>query len=146
LEHHGHFGQKKFLDVIAEETAHATGAANGKASPKKTEPTELARQAAEAFLDAQRKLLDVAAHQAAVSAKTARHAFEALNPLPAINLGDLTRQTVEGFASAQQALLDVIAKPGRGAGATAAHHEGAHHAKPHKRAPRNQPKPEPVTA
>src|SRR5664279_2006125 len=50
--------QKKFLDVLAEETAHATGnGTNGKAHgpSKKTELTELARQSAEAYIDAQKK-------------------------------------------------------------------------------------------
>src|ERR1039457_1685611 len=77
--------QKKFLDVLAEETAHATGKeTNGKAHPaaKKTELTEVARQSAEAYIDAQKKLLDVATQQLKVNAKTAREAIGAMNPLP----------------------------------------------------------------
>jgi len=135
--------QKKFLDVIAEETAHATGAPDGRHPGRKTEVTELARQAAEAFIDAQKKLLDVATDQAAANIKTARHAFAVLNPLPAISLTDLTRQTVEGFVAAQKAVLDLMAKPGRGAGAAATHHEAAR-PKPHKRTAR--PHREPVVA
>ena len=41
--------QKKFLDVIPEETAHATATTDGKATPKKPEAADLARQAAEAL-------------------------------------------------------------------------------------------------
>jgi len=105
--------QKKFLDVLAEETAHATGKeTNGKAraASKKTELTELARQSAEAYIDAQKKLLDVAAQQLKVSAKTARDAFDAINPLPAETLGELTRQTAEGLVESQKALLDLVVK------------------------------------
>ena len=50
--------------------------------------TELARQSAEAYIDAQKKLLDVAAQQFKVNAKTAREAIEAINPLPTEALGN----------------------------------------------------------
>src|ERR1039457_6814740 len=105
--------QKKFLDVLAEETAHATGQeTNGKVhAAKKTELTELARQSAEAYIDAQKKLLDVAAQQLKVNAKTAREAVGAMNLLPAETLGELARHTAEGFVKPNQALLDVMFKP-----------------------------------
>jgi len=121
--------QKKFLDVLAEETAHATGAdTNGKThATKKTELTELARQSAEAYIDAQKKLLDVAAQQFKVNAKTAREALEAMNPLPTETLGELARHTVDGFVESQQALLDVIAKPPH---VPAKAHETEEHHKP----------------
>src|ERR1017187_2781466 len=86
--------QKKFLDVLAEETAHATGKeTNGKAHAPahKTELTELARQSAEAYIDAQKKLLDVAAQQMKVNAKTAKEAIGAMNPLPVETLGELLK-------------------------------------------------------
>jgi hypothetical protein len=102
--------QKKFLDVLAEETAAAT---NGKshAAVRKTELTELARQSAEAYIDAQKKLLDVAAQQLKVNAKTAKEAIGAINLLPAETLGELARHTIEGLVETEQGLLDVIVKP-----------------------------------
>jgi hypothetical protein len=107
--------QKKFLDVLAEETAHATGKeTNGHAqarAARKTELSELARQSAEAYIDAQKKLLDVATQQLKVNAKTAREAIEAINPLPVETLGELARHTVDGFVESQQALLALIIKP-----------------------------------
>ena len=106
--------QKKFLDVLAEETAHAIGKeTNGKAHPaaKKTELTELARQSAEAYIDAQKKLLDVATQQLKVNAKTAREAIGAMNPLPVETLGELLKHTVAGLVESGQELLDVMAKP-----------------------------------
>jgi len=106
--------QKKFLDVLAEETAHATGSkTNGKAraAARKTELTELARQSAEAYIDAQKKLLDVATQQLKVSAKTAREAIAAMNPLPVETLGELARHTAAGFVESQEALLNLMVKP-----------------------------------
>ena len=104
--------QKKFLDVLAEETAHATGkGTNGHTAAKKTEIAELARQSAEAYIDAQKKLLDVAAQQLKVNAKTAREAINAMNPLPMETLGELARHTVDGFVESQQALLNLVMKP-----------------------------------
>ena len=107
--------QKKFLDVLAEETAHATGKENeGKShTGKKTELTELARQSAEAYIDAQKKLLDVVAQQLKVNAKTAKEAIGAMNILPAETVGELVRHTMEGLVESEQDLLDVIVKPPR---------------------------------
>jgi hypothetical protein len=108
--------QKKFLDVLAEETAHATGKeTNGKshAASKKTHLNELARQSAEAYIDAQKKMLDVAVQQLKVNAKTAREALGAMNPLPAETLGELARHTVDGLVESQQAFLDQMVKPPR---------------------------------
>jgi len=101
--------QKKFLDVLAEETANAT---NGKAHTvaKKTELTELAKQSAEAYIDAQKKLLDVATRQLKVNAKTAREAIGAMNPLPAETLGQLARNTMEGLVESEQELLNIVMK------------------------------------
>src|SRR5450631_3857635 len=104
--------QKKFLDVLAEETAHATGKeTNGKAHAKKTELMELARQSAEAYIDAQKKLLDVAAQQLKVNAKTAREAIGAMNPLPVETVAELLKHTVAGLVESEQELLDVVMKP-----------------------------------
>jgi hypothetical protein len=131
--------QKKFLDVLAEETANATGNGNGKAhaAVKKTELTELARQSAEAYIDAQKKLLDVAAQQLKVNAKTAREAIGAMNVLPAETLGELAKHTVAGLVESEQELLDVVIKQAHKAPAAHAEpkvHHATAHPKPKKRA------------
>lgn len=103
--------QKKFLDAVAEETAHATGAKNGKEqSAKRAEVAELAREGAEAFIDAQKKLLDIAAQQMSVNLKVGRETLEAINPFPPVTLAGLTRHTVDSFVAAQKALLETMAK------------------------------------
>ncbi len=121
--------QKKFLDAVAEETAHATGAKNGKehAGVKKTEIAELARQGMEAFIDVQKKLLDLVAQQVGVNVKVTRRTIEMLNPLPPVTLAGLTRYTVDSFVAAQKALLQAMSRP-----AQAAHAAAPHPHKPHK--------------
>ena len=134
--------QKKFLDAVAEESAHATeGTHNGKHA-RKTELTELARQATEAFIDAQKKLLDVAAQQVAVNVKVTRETMKKLNPVPPFKFADVAKNTVDSFVAAQKALLDVMAKPVRG---TAAPEPVAHKAK--RPVPKHhKPSPVPVPA
>ena len=53
--------QKQFLDVIAEETAKATGGKHTNGAGKKmkqTELSDLARKATESFMEAQKRLVD----------------------------------------------------------------------------------------
>jgi hypothetical protein len=108
--------QKKFLDVVAEEAAHATDAPDAKpAAARRAEIAELAREGAEAFIDAEKKLLDIAAQQMAVQARAARKAADAINPLTPAALTELTRRTVESFVAAQKALLDVTERRGEAA-------------------------------
>src|SRR5579884_366577 len=103
--------QKKFLDVIAEETNHAT---SGRPVPKmkKTEISKLAHEAANAFLEAQKKMLDVAGHQMNVNLKVAERAMEILKPLR-LPIASLTGESVKGFVEAEKALIDNIVKHGR---------------------------------
>jgi hypothetical protein len=102
--------QKHFMDVIAEETAKATGGkhTNGVKKTKKTELSQLARQATESFIDAQRKLVDVAGRQMNANVKTAGKTLELLRPFPFLPLAELTREGV----NAQKQLMDVMVKPG----------------------------------
>jgi hypothetical protein len=95
--------------------------------------TELARQSAEAYIDAQKKLLDVATQQLKVNAKTAREAIGAMNPLPVETLGELLKHTVAGLVETEQDLLDVMVKPPHQA-----------HEAPKARAAAEQPKPKPA--
>src|ERR1039457_2742241 len=116
--------QKHFMDVIAEETAKATGG-------KKTELSQLARQAAESFIDAQRKLVEVARRQMNANVKTAGKTLELLRPFPFLPLGELTREGVKNYVDAQKELIDVMVKPG----AEHKHaHKVAHRAKKHAHA------------
>jgi hypothetical protein len=106
--------QKHFMDVIAEETAKATGGkphANGVKKAKKAELSQLARQATESFIDAQRKLVDVAGRQMNTNVKTAGKTLELLRPFPFLPLAELTREGVKSYVDAQKQLMDVMVKP-----------------------------------
>jgi len=109
--------QKQFLDVIADETAKATGGkrTNGAAGKiKKTELSELANRATESFMDAQKKLFDLAGRQINANVKAAGRAAHLLKPLPFVGLADLTREGVRSYVDAQRALMDVMLKPHNG--------------------------------
>ena len=103
--------QKKFLEVIAEETAHAADASKhtGKNSEPKTDIADLARESANAFVETQKKLLDVAGRQVDLNMKTARKAMEYVGS-PRVDVGDLTKEYVSNFVAAQKALLDIMVK------------------------------------
>lgn len=106
--------QKQFMDVIADETAKATGAkhANGGKKTKKMELSQLARQATESLIDAQRKLIDVAGRQMNANVKTAGKAVDLVRPFPFLPLAELTREGVKSYVDAQKQLMDVMVKPG----------------------------------
>jgi hypothetical protein len=126
------------MDVIADETAKATGAkhSNGFKKIKKTELTALARQATETFIDAQRKLVDLAGQQMNANVKMASKSLELLKPFPFVPFTELTREGVKSYVDAQKALIDVMIKPAgehKHAG-TAKHHRAkatTRHAKKH---------------
>ena len=112
--------EKKFLDVVAEETAKATTGKHTGASKKikKTKVTELAQQATESFINAQKKLFDVAGRQMNVNLKAASRTMDIAGPLPLIPFSDLTREGVRTFVDAQKALMNAVAKPHNGAHVT----------------------------
>jgi len=105
--------QKKFLDLITEETLKATGAKHHDGAPRKmrgTELAELAREATKSFVDAQKKLFDVAGRQMSSNVKCAGKAMELLK-FPSVPLAELTREGVQSYVNAQKALMEVMLKP-----------------------------------
>ena len=104
--------QKHFMDVIAEETAKATGGkhTNGVKKIKQTELSQLAREATESFIDAQRKLVDVTGRQMNASVKTTGKTLDLLRPFPFLPLAELTREGVKSYVDAQKELMEVMVK------------------------------------
>jgi len=102
---------KKFLDLIAEETAEVADGDGHRESGKEknADLAELARRSAESLIDMQKKLLDVAGKQIDLNIKAARKAAE-LAPAPQLDLAGLTREYVDNFVIAQKAWLDAMAK------------------------------------
>ena len=121
------------MDVIADETAKATGSkhSNGFKKIKKTELVALARQATESFIEAQRKLVELAGQQMNANVKTAAKAMELLKPFPFVPLAELTREGVKSYVDTQKALIDVMVKP---AGEHKAAGKTKHRAKTHRAA------------
>ncbi len=116
--------QKEFLDVIADETAKATGSKHQPIKKlKKTELAELAREATQSFIDAQKKMFDVVGKQMTVNVKAAGKTMDLFKPFPFIPFAELTREGVKSYVDAQKALMDTMLK-GR-----APKHEPNHRAK-----------------
>jgi len=106
--------QKRFMDVLADETAKATGGKHTNSAGKKAKKAELsvlARKATDSFLEAQKRLVDVAGRQMNTSVKTAGKTLELLKPFPFLPVSELTREAVKSYVDAQKALMEVMVKP-----------------------------------
>ena len=107
--------QKKFLDVVAQETAKATRGKpehNGKPA-KKTELTQLAREAGNAFVEAQKRLLDVMGQQMNVNLDVAGRTLEMMAPSRLLPMANLTSEGVRNFVDRETARIGSIVKPAK---------------------------------
>ena len=105
--------QKKFLEVVAEETAKAT---SGKADHTtktvlQTELPKLARDAANSFIEAQKRLLDVLGQQMNVNLGAATHAMGLLSPARLWPMAQRTGEGVKNFVEAEKKVFDSMTKP-----------------------------------
>ncbi len=110
--------QKQMLDIVSEETNRVTSGkhANGGAKKvKQTELQEIAKQATESFMEAQKKLVELAGRQMTANVKTAGRTMEMLRPFPFVPINELTREAVKSYVDAQKALMDVMVKTAGGA-------------------------------
>ena len=106
--------QKKFLDVIAQETARLTNGKPEKLShTRKTELAKLARDASTAFIEAQKNLLDVVGQQMNVNLKAAVRTMELMNPSRLLSMANLTGEGVKSFVEAEKAVIQSMAKPAK---------------------------------
>jgi hypothetical protein len=112
--------QKKFLDVIAEETTLATSDRHEKGGKigKKTDVATLARESANALVDAQKKLLDVASAQMKANLKIANRSADMLAPFR-LPLAKLTGEGVKTFVDAEKAMIDNVMSRNHKKGAAA---------------------------
>jgi len=121
--------QKKFLDVIAQETTRATSGKHEKTTGKKTELAKLAREASTAFIEAQKKLLDVAGQQMNVNLKAAVRTMELMNPSRILSMANITGEGVKTFVDAEKALIQSMVTRRTATKATRkrpAHRKGTH--------------------
>ncbi len=94
--------------MIAEETTKATSGKEPARRLKKTELSELAKEATDAFIEAQKKLIDVAGQQVNAGMRAAGRAVNMIAPFPFIPIPDLTREGVKNFVTAEKALIDTV--------------------------------------
>jgi hypothetical protein len=102
--------QNKFLDVIAEE-ANSTG--EKKEHTRKSSRADIAmlgRDAADSFIEAQKRLLDLAGQQVHVNMKAASRAMEMKMPIRLLPVADIAGESVKSFVDAEKALVDSMMK------------------------------------
>jgi hypothetical protein len=105
--------QKRFLDVVSEETAKVTSGKPTNGAGRKMKPTELselAREATDSLMEVQKRLVDVAGRQMNAGTKTLGKAMDMLKPFPFPPLNELTGEVVKSYVEAQKALMDVMVK------------------------------------
>jgi len=105
--------QKKFLEVIAQETAKATSGKpdhTTKTALEKELP-KLAHDAANSFIEAQKSLLDVLGQQMNVNLGAATRAMDLLSPARLWPMAQRTGEGVKNFVEAEKKVFDSITKP-----------------------------------
>jgi len=119
--------QQKFFDVISEETKWDENGKKDHAGKKmhKTELTELGREVADSFIDAQKKLLDLAGQQVNVNMQAASRAYELRTPINLLPVADIAGGSVKSFVDAEKALLTSMTKARAKAKETVSHKAAA---------------------
>lgn len=105
--------QKKFLEAVEQEAATATGSRKPHDGPatKKTELAQLARAAGNAFIDAQKRLLDVMGQQMNVNLDAATRTMELMSPSQWLPLASRSGAGVKNFFDAETSLIASLTKP-----------------------------------
>jgi hypothetical protein len=105
--------QKKFLDVVAQETTRLTSGKSEKTAKvvKKTEFAKLAREASNAFIEMQKKMLDIVSQQMNVNMKAATRTLEVIKPFRLLPMANITGEGVKRFVDAEKAMIDSMIKP-----------------------------------
>ena len=73
--------------------------------------TQLARDGAEKYIDAQKKLLALAIDQLECTGKATGEGIEAARKEARTSWGELTEKSVRNLVSAQKSLMDIAVKP-----------------------------------
>jgi hypothetical protein len=105
--------QKKFLEVVAQETAKAASGKHDHITKTvlANELPKLAREAANSFIDAQKKLLDVLGQQMNVNLSAATRAMGLLSPSRLWPMAKRTGEEVKSFVKAEKAMFESMTTP-----------------------------------
>jgi hypothetical protein len=104
--------QKKFLDVVAQESAKATSGKfedDGKTA-KKTDVAQLAREAGNAFIEAQKRILDVMGQQMNVNLDATTRALKIVSPSRLVPIATRTGEGVKSFVQKETSLIESLIK------------------------------------
>jgi len=119
------------LDLAAKEVTEAVKESKRSVKPPRERIkvlTEMTRDGAEKYMEAQKKLLNLAIEQMEKIGKgKGDHKESSRKPAPAL-LGELTEKSVHNLVTAEKSLLDLAVKPGKTEARTRARrvHVGAH--------------------
>jgi len=105
--------QKKFLEVVAQEAAAATGSRKqrDRKPMKKTELPQLARQASQAFIEAQKRLLDVMGQQMNVNLDAANRTLKTVSPMRLFPMAERTGEGVRNFFETEKSMVESLITP-----------------------------------
>ena len=107
--------QRNFLEAVAQETTkavHGQHEHNGK-PVKKTEIVQLAREAGTAFIEAQKRLLDVMGQQMNVNLDVATRTLEKISPYQLLPMASRTGEEVKKFVGAETSMIGSLIKPAK---------------------------------
>jgi hypothetical protein len=117
--------QTKFLEAVAQESAKATSGENEyDAKRAKKELAHLAREAGAAFVDAQKRLLDVMGQQMNVNLDATTRALGLISPSKLAPIANRTGESVREFVATERALIEQLIKPPKKAAVRAKHGRG----------------------
>jgi hypothetical protein len=117
--------QTKFLEAVSQEATKATtGKPEHDGKTAKKELTHLAREAGNAFIDAQKRLLDVMGHQMNVNLDATTRAFGLVSPSQFMPMANLTGEGVKNFFDVEKSLLGSLVKPPKKVAARVKHGRG----------------------
>lgn len=111
--------QKKLLEVVAEESARASGAkhAHLEEPVKKADLLAVAREASAAFIEAQKNLLDVMGQQMNVNLDLTAESMQMTSPAQLLPVASFRPESVKNFFDVETSLIGSLIKPQKPNGA-----------------------------
>jgi hypothetical protein len=103
--------QRKILDAISDATSwEEEKPSEGGENEARPDFAGIARDSADAFLQAQKRIIELAGQQMTASLKATRETIDMVEPPSQASMESMSRESVEKFVAAQKAQLDLLAK------------------------------------
>jgi hypothetical protein len=105
--------QKKFLDIIDKELlAESDETAEAGIEHKPIDFFDIAKESVDAYVEAQKRLLDLASDQIDVNVKFVKELFSMdIQRRPPTTIPDVLKKSADSFVAAQKALVELASKP-----------------------------------